>query len=240
MNTSAGELLALVFILLWLSIWTLGVAGFCRQILQQWRAAWNAPPGYKRTLAWIGALFITGFSIPFIGGEAMGLFFLAKLSSYWMIPVLLVLIGLNAVFYTLLKRPTLAGRRLMDEIEGFQLYLETAEGDEIRHLKAPTPTPQLFEKYLPYAMALGVENAWSEHFTDILEQAGTAPGQARSPHWYRGTQVGDFSYANFTQSIGPSLAGAVSSSSTAPGSSSGGGGGGSSGGGGGGGGGGGW
>jgi uncharacterized membrane protein YgcG len=228
------------FILLWLSVWTLGVAGFVRQIVQQWRSALRTPAGYQRSLAWISALFLTVFFLPFLGGEVMGMFFLAKIASYWMIPVLLVLIGLNVVFYTLLKRPTLAGRRLMDEIEGFKRYLETAEGDEIRHLKAPAPTPELFERYLPYAMALDVENAWSEHFTDVLAQASTDPSQGQSPHWYRSSHPGSFRISNFTRSLGPSLSSAVASSSTAPGSSSGGGGGGSSGGGGGGGGGGGW
>jgi uncharacterized membrane protein len=170
----------------------------------------------------------------------MGLFFLAQIASYWMVPILLVLIGLNAVFYALLKRPTLAGRRLMDEIEGFKLYLRTAEGDEIRRLQAPTPTPELFERYLPYAMALDVENAWSERFTDVLAAASSDPGQGQSPVWYRSANSNSFRVNDFTQSLGPSLSSAVASSSTAPGSSSGGGGGGSSGGGGGGGGGGGW
>jgi hypothetical protein len=31
--------------------------------------------------------------------------------------------GLNVVFFFLLKRPTLAGRSIMDEIEGFPQYL---------------------------------------------------------------------------------------------------------------------
>jgi uncharacterized membrane protein len=128
----------------------------------------------------------------------------------------------------------------MDEIEGFKLYLKIAEGDEIRRLQAPTPTPDLFERYLPYAMALGVENEWSERFTGVLAAAGTDPGKGQSPLWYRSANADRFRVSEFTHAIGPALASAVSASSAAPGSSSGGGGGGSSGGGGGGGGGVGW
>ena len=128
----------------------------------------------------------------------------------------------------------------MDEIEGFEMYLRTAEGDEIRRLEAPKPTPEIFERYLPYALALGVENEWSERFADVLASAGADPESGYSPVWYRGHDFRSLGADGLVASIGSSLSSAVSSTSRAPGSSSGGGGGGSSGGGGGGGGGGGW
>jgi uncharacterized membrane protein YgcG len=228
------------FILLWLSLWTLGVVAMLREVIRRWRDAFRARSGLEKIGSWIGALFLTAFAAPFVGGEVMGLFFLTKMTSILMVPVLLTLIGSNVVFYTLLKRPTLAGRRLMDEIEGFKMYLRTAEGDEIRRLEAPKPTPELFERYLPYALALGVENEWSERFADVLERAAADPDSGYSPVWYRGQDFRSLGTEGLVSSIGSSLSSAVSSTSTAPGSSSGGGGGGSSGGGGGGGGGGGW
>lgn len=153
--------------------------------------------------------------------------------------ILLELVILNLLFYHLLKAPTLAGRAVMDNIEGFKMYLGTAEKDEIRAIGAPAETPQLFEKYLPYAIALDMENAWGRRFTEVLSQAGTDRG-GYSPAWYSGASFNSANMAAFASSMGGSLSTAISSSSTAPGSSSGGGGGGSSGGGGGGGGGGGW
>jgi uncharacterized membrane protein len=188
----------------------------------------------------VGAIFTTGVFAPFVIGLFVGLTVLVKATSIWMVPILLGLIGANVVFYTLLKRPTLAGRRLMDELEGFKMYLRTAEGDDIRRLQAPKPTAELFERYLPYALALGVENEWAERFSDVLERAGDGSHRGYSPDWYRGADFRHLGADGLTSSIGSSLAGAVSSTSRAPGSSSGGGGGGSSGGGGGGGGGGGW
>jgi uncharacterized membrane protein YgcG len=149
--------------------------------------------------------------------------------------------GLNAVFFFLLKRPTLAGRKIMDEIEGFRMYLSTAEEERLNLLNPPEKTPELFEELLPFALALDVENEWNEKFARVLTLASMAPGDGGyRPRWYRGRDWRPGDSASFTRSIGSGLGAAVASSTTAPGSSSGSGGGGSSGGGGGGGGGGGW
>jgi len=151
--------------------------------------------------------------------------------------VLLMLVA-NGVFGKLLRAPTVAGQTAMDHIRGFKMYLEVAEGEDLKRMKAPPPplTPQLFESYLPAALALGVEQRWAERFADVLNVQ--APDYA--PAWYAGPGWNIRDMGSFSSNLGNSLSSAISSSSTAPGSSSGGDGGGSSGGGGGGGGGGGW
>jgi uncharacterized membrane protein YgcG len=144
-----------------------------------------------------------------------------------------------AIFAIVMKRPTLRGRKLLDEMMGFADYLEIAEKDEMNLRNPPDKTPQLFEAMLPYALALGVEQAWSEKFADVLAALRNPDGSAWHPSWYHG----DWNTANLsntTSALSSGLNSAVSSSVSPPGSSSGGGGGGSSGGGGGGGGGGGW
>ena len=143
---------------------------------------------------------------------------------------------INLPFGRLLKAPTVSGRAVMDRIEGYRLFLDVAEGDELRLVDAPPLTPRLFERNLPAALALGVEQQWAERFADVF--ATVAP-EAR-PRWYRGDRWDSSRLGRFSASFGASLEGAISAASTAPGSSSGSGGGGSSGGGGGGGGGGGW
>jgi uncharacterized membrane protein YgcG len=151
--------------------------------------------------------------------------------------VLLMLV-LNGVFGKLLRAPTVAGQAALDHIRGFKMYLEVAEGEALKRMKEPPPplTPQLFESYLPAALALGVEQRWAERFANVLDVQ--APDYA--PAWYAGPGWNIRDIGGFSSNLGSSLSSAISSSSTAPGSSSGGGGGGSSGGGGGGGGGGGW
>ncbi|MCW5580383.1 MAG: DUF2207 domain-containing protein, partial [Luteimonas sp.] len=138
------------------------------------------------------------------------------------------------------KAPTLAGRRLMEEIAGFRMYLEVAEKDELRVRRGPERTLELFEKYLPYALALGVENAWAEQFADILAGVKAEGGGTASMRWYSGPSLHSLGSGGFASGLAGGLSGAIASASAASGGSSGGGGGGSSGGGGGGGGGGGW
>ena len=141
----------------------------------------------------------------------------------------------------MLKAPTVTGRKVMDELEGFRMYLATAEKERLNMLNPPDRTPELFEKYLPYALALDVENEWSEQFADVLAKASVDPnGNGYRPRWYRGSSWNVRAPNTFAAALGSSLASTIASSATAPGSSSGSGGGGSSGGGGGGGGGGGW
>ena len=146
---------------------------------------------------------------------------------------------INVIFYLLMKVPTRRGRKVMDAIEGFRMYLATAEKERLNALHPPEQTPELFEKYLPYALALGVEQEWSEQFSDVLMRASMS-GDGYAPRWYSGNHWHNYDAGEFSSKLGASLGSAISSSSSAPGSSSGSGGGGSSGGGGGGGGGGGW
>jgi uncharacterized membrane protein YgcG len=224
-----------VFILIWISIWTGGVTALMFAVYRAWKGALSKSRG--KVTAFGGAIFITLFSIPFIGGEILGFFFLSQVSSPLMI-IVIALVGLvNLLFYHLLKAPTLLGRKIMDQIDGFKMYLGVAEKDQIYSMQAPDKSPELFESYLPYALALGVENQWAEKFSDIL--AGIK-GDDYRPVWYHGTSWSTLGAAGFASSLSNSFASTISSSSTAPGSSSGGGGGGFSGGGGGGGGGGGW
>ncbi|HNP35656.1 MAG TPA: DUF2207 domain-containing protein [Woeseiaceae bacterium] len=158
------------------------------------------------------------------------------------LPVIVVigLMILTLVFFAIqMKRPTMRGRALLDELQGFRDYLDVAEKDELNLRNPPEKTPALFETYLPYALALGVDQAWAEKFAAVLAAVRGPDGQAYQPGWYSGT----WSSSNIlksTSSLSSGLSSAVTSSVTPPGSSSGGGGGGSSGGGGGGGGGGGW
>jgi uncharacterized membrane protein len=145
-----------------------------------------------------------------------------------------IIITINIIFYHLLKNHTPNGRKLMDQIEGFKLFLVTTEKDRLNLLNPPKMTPELYEKYLPYALALNVENEWTQQFNEVLVQAGMTPEQYH-PAWYYGTYSG-FNFANV---LNTSLASSLASSAITP-SSGGGFGGGFSGGGGGGGGGGGW
>ena len=151
------------------------------------------------------------------------------------------LILMNLIFMFLMPAPTQKGAQVTSEIEGFKLYLKTAESKRFAKdisenvAKAPpTMTQELYERYLPYAVALDVEKPWSKYFEKMLPQEAKAydPGWGQI-HTARGGA------SRFAKTLNSNLSSGVSSSLPQS-SSSGGGGGGSSGGGGGGGGGGGW
>ncbi len=219
------------FLSVWLSVWTLGVIALVGAAYQAWRSA--SAGGYLQ------AVVTSLFAIPFVGAEIAVLGVFGSQASIWVLIALFTLVGMNYAFYQWLKAPTLAGRRLMDRMEGFRLYLSVAEQDELSLRHPPEKTPELFERYLPFAMALDVEQQWAQRFEGVLARA-EADGTYQRPGWYRGTSWSSGQLGAFSSAMGGALAGAVASSSHAPGSSSGMGGGGSSGGGGGGGGGGGW
>jgi uncharacterized membrane protein len=156
------------------------------------------------------------------------------------VPLVLVIglvsmLAMHYFFYQWLKAPTLAGRRLLDQIDGFKHYLQVAEKDEIAMQGAPRFNSEIYETWLPYAIALDLENEWTEKLQRAVAAGAVAPGYTQ-PAWYhaRGHSGG-----HFANSLANSFNSAIAASSVAPGSSSGSSGG-SSGGGGGGGGGGGW
>ncbi len=71
---------------------------------------------------------------------------------------------------------TLAGSRAHMLVRGFEEYLRRAEAPDIELQEKRN----LFEKYLPYAIALGVADRWSKAFEDIY----TTP-----PEWFSGPSV---------------------------------------------------
>ncbi|MEJ2298074.1 MAG: DUF2207 domain-containing protein [Woeseiaceae bacterium] len=158
----------------------------------------------------------------------------------WPVIATIILSFLTMAFFAvIMRRPTLRGRKVLDEVVGFSDYLEIAEKDEMNLRNPPEKTPRLFESLLPYALALGVEQEWSEKFAKVLAAIRNPDGSGWQPGWYHGSfNTSNLAYS--TNSMTSGLSSAVKSSVNPPGSSSGGGGGGSSGGGGGGGGGGGW
>jgi uncharacterized membrane protein YgcG len=162
--------------------------------------------------------------------------FTDALNSGWFLPLALPLLGLPIVIsaFWWIAAPTPEGRRVLDHIAGFRQYLSITETERLDRMTPPRDTPELFEKYLPFAIALAVENHWAKRFEGVLA-AASAQGQ-QGFAWYSGSGNPWSNPMSFVDSVGSSLSSAVGSASTAPGSS----GGGSSGGGGGGGGGGGW
>ena len=213
-KTIMGLLPGAFFGLLGLRLW-----GRTRAISTLWRVLVSAPFG---VLAGIVFLVCSWGAGPW---PAMGMLYVGTL---------------NLVFLHLIKAPTALGRKVLDHVDGFAHYLSVAEEERLNLENPPEKTPELFERFLPYALALGCEQQWAEKFDSVLRAAGQSPGRSGwSPSYYSGSVSGLGS--SFAASMSSSLSSSLASSSSAPSSGGGSsGGGGFSGGGGGGGGGGGW
>lgn len=159
--------------------------------------------------------------------------------AYWnyggLIPVVVVggvmHFGLNMIFTRLYEQPTKEGRKKMDEIDGFKMYMKYADAPRIKAMNPPDMSFEHFEENLPYAMALGIAKEWQGKFDPVMIKESM---DSHMPYFHGITAA---HFATFTSNLSSTI-----SSATTPPSSSGSssGGGGFSGGGGGGGGGGGW
>jgi uncharacterized membrane protein len=88
--------------------------------------------------------------------------------------------GIICAFGWFMPAHTEQGARAMEGVLGFEDFLVHVDSDRFnRTIK----TPQMFEKFLPFAMALGVEKNWSKAFQGIMTQP---------PEWYRGSYGPNF------------------------------------------------
>jgi len=157
---------------------------------------------------------------------------------------ILGLIAINIIFLILLPAPTKLGQSVRAEIQGFKLYMETAEKGRLNSVKvgsgqAPPMTQERYEMFLPYAIALDVEKPWTKYFEKSLPKVA----KNYQPSYAHGDALGGGFGRNSLNALNSSMVQSLSSgvqSAQPVSTSSSGGGGGFSGGGGGGGGGGSW
>jgi len=128
------------------------------------------------------------------------------------------------VFGQIMPARTVKGARAREWALGFKEFLERVE--EPRYKRMIT-SPDMFERYLSYAMAFKVESKWAKAFEGMY----TEP-----PQWYSGPHGAHFHASSFTSDLSAMSTAASSTMSSSPSGSGGGGssGGGSGGGGGGG------
>jgi uncharacterized membrane protein len=114
---------------------------------------------------------------PFVILQVTGMaqFFLAPGVAIFSIIASLVIVFLIG---RLMTAKTLRGVRTVVQIQGFREFMDRVDGDRLR-----TMPPDTFEKFLPFAMALGVEKHWAHAFQGIIQNP---------PSWYTGTYPGGY------------------------------------------------
>ena len=120
--------------------------------------------------------------------------FTGRANFFSSISSLIVALLISAVIWWLFARQmtakTIQGGRTRVEILGFQEFMNRVEADRLKRMP-----PDTFEKFLPYAMALGVEHSWAQKFAGIIQNP---------PSWYVSPTpyvMGGFNPMLFTNSM---------------------------------------
>jgi uncharacterized membrane protein YgcG len=98
---------------------------------------------------------------------------------HWLSAGFFALMAVLYLYYARrVKVPTEQGAKIAAELEGFRMYMKTAEEHRLNILTPPEKTPELFEALLPYAIALDVSNQWCKKFDNVLSKCHY------HPKWY--------------------------------------------------------
>jgi uncharacterized membrane protein len=139
------------------------------------KGMYSVDPDSAHAYVLAGVLFTAA---PFVLAQVLGW------GSMFDSPGLLFASGILAViiiflFARIMTAKSLKGVRTKVEILGFQEFINRVDADRLKRMP-----PDTFEKFLPYAMALGIENRWAKAFQGITQN---------QPTWY----VGPTPYVGF-------------------------------------------
>lgn len=128
-------------------------------------------PNTARTVA-----AFAGIGLVVVG---LGLSFLMGLVGYGLIPLGVAIAGVVLlIFSSSIPARTPAGSAVYAEAKGFELYLKTAEADQIKFEEGI----DVFSRYLPYAVVFGVADRW----TKIFEKLAADGRYYGDTSWYGG------------------------------------------------------
>src|SRR5467141_2409573 len=114
------------------------------------------------------------------------------------------------IFAQIMPARTEAGARALEHVLGFEEFLRRVESDNLKRIIVGHP--ELFDKYLPFAMAFGVERQFARAFEGIYTQP---------PQWYVGPSLVNFNVTHFSSSMSHLGTVASTTMSSSPRSSSG-------------------
>ncbi|HEY7682487.1 MAG TPA: DUF2207 domain-containing protein [Gemmatimonadales bacterium] len=113
-----------------------------------------------------------------------------------------------AAFGRIMPARTVAGARTLEQLLGFEEFLRRVEEEHFKRMK----TPEMFEQYLPFAMAFRVERSWARAFQDIYREP---------PTWYVGANAASFDLGHFSRRLADMSSRAESTMASSPRSSGG-------------------
>jgi uncharacterized membrane protein YgcG len=130
---------------------------------------YSVDPDSAHGLALVGVLVI---ALPFVWLQMTGAIRLGN-SPAVLIAGIVLSVLIVFLFGRRLAAKTIRGARTRIECLGFKEFMTRVDGDRIKRMP-----PDTFEKFLPYAMAFGVEQHWARAFEGLITQP---------PSWYVGS-----------------------------------------------------
>jgi uncharacterized membrane protein YgcG len=159
--------------------------------------------GQSPRLVRVGAI-VAGVGIIAAG---LGLGVLLGWVGWGLVGLAVVVVGIGVlIMNNRFGRRTAEGSAVLAQAKGFELYLTTAEADQIKFEEGV----DIFSRYLPYAMVFGVADRW----TKVFEKLAADGRYTFSPYWYVGYGYGlghGFGMGDLSHSLN-SLSSSVSSS----------------------------
>ena len=167
------------------------------------KGMYGLDPGHAAGYDVLGAILIAA---PFILLQWTGAVNFA-VSIPWLVVSVALAAAIVIIFARIMPAKSLKGARAVVAIRGFQEFMNRVDRDRLRTMPSDT-----FEKFLPYAMALGVEERWAHAFDGLAQQP---------PSWYVGPGFpGTFNPILFTSSMNSMAQAASSTFTSAPRASS--------------------
>lgn len=150
----------------WLAVWAAGCLFLAHRVWGYWRAAASAFGGRAALLK---ALALTVFAAPFLAVAVLVFNLAAEEAGARPLVFNCALLLLAPLFILAVRRPTAAGRRLVEAIEGFRLYLEKVEMPRAALNPGPLGTAG---RELAFGVALNLEHDWSLRLEEALSDRG--------------------------------------------------------------------
>lgn len=123
----------------------------------------------------------------------------------------IMVVGL-ALYSYMIKRDSEEKLQMQADIEGLKMYISLAEEKQMQFFNPPEITPEVFEKLLPYAIALKVDKIWGDKFEKTLLKS-MQTRDAYVPVWYAGTVLRP---VNLGSNLRQSLASNITQSAAKP------------------------
>lgn len=129
---------------------------------------------------------------PFLIAEFFLLYFYALQTTAATAFMMFCTVICIAVFYSLLKSPSLLGKSVLENTEGYKLYLSDQSDTLLTAMRNATQKiKSLYSKHLPFALAFNLGKLWTQRFAAFAEDKNDL-----KPDWYNGSLAFDENFAD--------------------------------------------